>query len=84
MAQQDWKIFELEEEIGKQQASLRPYREVLRVPSLSCGIYTLPAGDGFAIEDNTATIERLRVDETTGNISRNGALFVHTTGASRW
>jgi mannose-6-phosphate isomerase-like protein (cupin superfamily) len=44
LAQQDWKIFELEEEIGKQQASLRPYREFLRVPSLSCGIYTLPAG----------------------------------------
>ena len=41
---------------------------------------TLPAGDGFAVEDNTATIERLRVDEATGNISRNGALFVHTTG----
>jgi hypothetical protein len=42
---------------------------------------TLPAGDGFVIEDNTGTIERLRVDEATGNISRNGALFVHTTGA---
>ncbi len=24
---------------------------------------TLPAGDGFVVEDNTATIERLRVDE---------------------
>ncbi len=41
---------------------------------------TLSAGDGFVVEDNTATIERLRVDEATGNISRNGALFVHTTG----
>ena len=41
---------------------------------------TLPAGDSFVIEDNTGTIERLRVDEATGNISRNGALFVHTTG----
>ena len=28
------------------------------------------------VEDNTAPIERLRVDEATGNISRNGALFV--------
>ena len=42
---------------------------------------TLDASDGFVIEDNTTTIERLRVDEATGNISRNGALFVHTTGA---
>jgi hypothetical protein len=42
---------------------------------------TLDAASGFVIEDNTATIERLRVDEATGNISRNGALFVHTTGS---
>ena len=43
---------------------------------------TLDAGAGFVIEDNTATTERLRVDEATGNISRNGALFVHTTGTN--
>ena len=41
---------------------------------------TLPAGDGFVVKDNTATVARLRVDEATGNVSRNGALFVHTTG----
>ena len=41
---------------------------------------TLPAGDGFVLKDNTATIEHLRVDEATGNVSRNGSLFVHTTG----
>ena len=40
---------------------------------------TLPAGDGFVIENNTSSTERFRVDEATGNISRNGALFVHTT-----
>ena len=40
----------------------------------------LPAGDGFVIQDNTGAIERLRIDEATGNVSRNGALFVHTTG----
>ena len=40
----------------------------------------LGPNDGFVVEDNTGTIERLRVDEATGNISRNGALFVHTTG----
>ena len=43
---------------------------------------TLPAGDGFVVKDNTGAIERLRVDEATGNVSRNGALFVHTTGAN--
>ena len=43
---------------------------------------TLGATDGFVVEDNTATIERLRIDEATGNVSRNGALFVHTTGTN--
>ena len=41
---------------------------------------TLDAADGFVIENNAGTIERLRIDEATGNISRNGVLFVHTTG----
>jgi hypothetical protein len=42
----------------------------------------LGAGDGFVIQNNGGAIERLRVDEDTGNLSRNGALFVHTTGTS--
>ena len=42
----------------------------------------LDAGTGFSIQDSTGVIERLRVDEATGNVSRNGALFVHTTGTS--
>lgn len=41
----------------------------------------LGAGDSFVIKDNTGTIERLAADEATGNVSRNGALFVHTTGS---
>ncbi len=50
-------------------------------PAISADVtVTLDAASGFVVEDNTATIERLRVDEATGNISRNGALFVHTTG----
>ena len=44
-------------------------------------VITLPTGDGFVV-DNNNSIERLRIDEATGNISRNGALFVHTTGGS--
>jgi hypothetical protein len=42
----------------------------------------LDANAGFVIESNGGAIERLRVDEATGNVSRNGALFVHTTGAN--
>ena len=42
----------------------------------------LDAGTGFSVKDSTGAVERLRVDEATGNISRNGALFVHTTGTN--
>ena len=42
----------------------------------------LDAGTGFSVKDSTGAIERLRVDEATGNVSRNGALFVHTTGTN--
>jgi hypothetical protein len=42
----------------------------------------LDAGFGFSVKNSTGAIERLRVDEATGNLSRNGALFVHTTGAN--
>ena len=44
MSDSSWKVFDFETEFGKQVASNRPYREFLRVPSLSCGIYTLAAG----------------------------------------
>jgi len=54
---------------------------ILATPALAADVtVTLDAGAGFVVEDNTSTIERLRIDEATGNISRNGALFVHTTG----
>jgi hypothetical protein len=41
----------------------------------------LDSGSGFSVRNATGAIERLRVDEATGNISRGGALFVHTTGS---
>lgn len=39
-----WKVFNLSEEIERQIESGRPYSEFLRVPGLSCGIYSLDAG----------------------------------------
>jgi hypothetical protein len=42
----------------------------------------LDAGTGFVVKNSTGAIERLRVHEATGNISRNGALFVHTSGST--
>ena len=44
MADPNWKIFELGK-LGAQREQLgTPYMEFLRVPNLSCGIYTLDAG----------------------------------------
>lgn len=39
-----WRAFELASLVEKQKASGRPYLEFLRVPSLSCGVYSLPRG----------------------------------------
>jgi mannose-6-phosphate isomerase-like protein (cupin superfamily) len=44
VAETDWKTFELAEEIRRQTDSGLSYNEFLRVPALSCGIYSLPAG----------------------------------------
>jgi len=40
----NWQSFQLKELIEKQRGSEKPYLEFLRVPSLSCGIYSLSAG----------------------------------------
>lgn len=39
-----WRAFDLANEMAEREASGAPYREFLRVPSLSCGIYSLKAG----------------------------------------
>jgi len=40
----DWRAFRAEDLVRQQRESKRPYLEFLRVPALSCGIYSLPAG----------------------------------------
>lgn len=44
MKDENWKIFDLKSVIKQQKGSREPYLEFLRVPSLSCGVYSLPAG----------------------------------------
>jgi len=39
-----WKAFDLEDEIAEREKAGFPYREFLRVPALSCGVYCLNAG----------------------------------------
>ena len=44
MSRSTWRTFSLPQEIETQRNSGSPYREFLRVPSLSTGVYSLPAG----------------------------------------
>lgn len=44
MADENWKAFDLLEEIERQATSGSPYNEFLRVPALCSGIYSLAAG----------------------------------------
>jgi mannose-6-phosphate isomerase-like protein (cupin superfamily) len=83
----DWRAFELEEEIAKQQGSGRPYREFLRRPSLSCGIYTLRAGakdlQGPHDEDEVYLVirgrGRVRVGGREHEVKRGSLLYVRAT-----
>ena len=44
MESNNWKVFNVQELTEDQRKGAAPYLEFLRVPSLSCGIYSLPAG----------------------------------------
>jgi mannose-6-phosphate isomerase-like protein (cupin superfamily) len=44
MSNETWEIFDLEEIKAKLSRKGVEYREFLRVPALSCGLYHLPAG----------------------------------------
>ena len=43
-SESDWRVFELADLLEKKRGMSPPYYEFLRVPSLSCGIYSLAAG----------------------------------------
>jgi mannose-6-phosphate isomerase-like protein (cupin superfamily) len=87
LAEQDWKIFELKDEIAKLQASGRPYHEFLRVPSMSSGIYTLPAGakdlQGPHDEDEVYYVlsgrGRVRVEGEDQAVGPGSLLYVRAT-----
>ena len=87
MADTDWKIFELREEIERRARSGVPYREFLRVPSLSCGIYSLAAGakDLQAPHDEDEVYlvlsgrGRLRVEGEEREVQQGSVLYVRAT-----
>ena len=82
-----WRAFDLEQEIAAQRSSGRPYREFLRVPSLSCGVYSLPAGakdlQGPHDEDEVYLVirgrGRVRVNGRQHEVKRGSLLYVRAT-----
>jgi mannose-6-phosphate isomerase-like protein (cupin superfamily) len=82
-----WKAFDLEHEIAAQRSSGRPYREFLRVPALSCGIYSLAAGakDLQAPHDEDEVYlvvsgrGRVRIDGKERVVQRGAILYVSAT-----
>ena len=87
MADRDWKTFKLAEEIEAQRGSGRPYREFLRVPALSAGVYSLPVGatDLQAPHDEDEVYyvvsgrAKLRVDGEERSVGPGSILYVCAT-----
>ena len=84
MGQSAWRAFSLKDEIETQQDSGAPYREFLRAPSLSCGIYSLPKGSSDLQaphdEDEVYYVvmgrARVRVDDEEKTVGPGSILFV--------
>ena len=82
-----WQTFGVAELIADLKSGDAPYLEFLRVPSLSCGIYNLPAGSKdlqsphdedevyFVIEGRA----RVRVGDEEREVSRGSILYVSAT-----
>ncbi len=89
MGEPDWKIFDEAKLVKTQLESGLPYFEFLRVPALSCGIYSLPAGSkdlqGPHDEDEVYTVlrgrGRLRVGDEERAVGPGSILYVRATAA---
>ncbi|MCS5636285.1 MAG: cupin domain-containing protein [Myxococcota bacterium] len=82
-----WKVFASQELVEQQLESGLPYLEFLRVPTLSCGIYSLPAGakdlQSPHDEDEVYYVisgrARLRVDDEERVVGAGSVLYVGAT-----
>lgn len=83
----DWRVFEPDELLEKVAGSEARYFEFLKVPSMSVGIYRLPAGSRDMqaphLEDEVYHViegkARLRVGEKVHDIRPGSVLFVRAT-----
>ena len=87
MPEEPWKTFNLADELAAKRKANEAYREFLRVPSMSCGIYTVAAGSTdlqaphdedeiyFIIEGKG----RLRVEDAEEVAGPGSILYVRAT-----
>jgi mannose-6-phosphate isomerase-like protein (cupin superfamily) len=84
-----WKVFDLDEVVERQRNESVPYVEFLRVPDLSCGVYSLPAGSQDLQsphdEDEVYYVisgrARLRVEGEDRVVGPGGILYVAATSS---
>ncbi len=87
MPESNWKVFELDDLLKKKREISPPYHEFLRVPSLSCGVYTLAAGSKDLQsphdEDEVYYVisgkARLRVGDDEHTVRPGSILYVRAT-----
>lgn len=87
MSEASWQSFQLKQLIERQRSSASPYLEFLRVPSLSCGIYSLPAGskdlqsphDEDEVYYVVSGRARVRVDDSVQEVGPGSILFIEAT-----
>jgi mannose-6-phosphate isomerase-like protein (cupin superfamily) len=87
MAASDWRIFQIDELLARKRGMTSPYFEFLRVPALSCGLYTLKAGakdlQGPHEEDEVYMVlsgrGRLRVNGSEHQVQHGSLLYVRAT-----
>ena len=85
--QSDWLVFDPEELLARVEGEEARYYEFLKVPSLSVGVYRLPAGSRDMqaphLEDEVYHViegkARLRVGDRTYDIKPGSVLFVRAT-----
>ena len=87
MTDSAWKTFELADLLEQKKRIAPPYLEFLRVPALSCGLYTLAAGSkdlqGPHDEDEVYYViegrARLRIDGAEQKVGPGSILYVRAT-----
>jgi mannose-6-phosphate isomerase-like protein (cupin superfamily) len=87
MSDSGWEVFDLEEIKGRLSGNAVQYKEFLRVPSLSCGLYHLPAGakdmqtphDEDEVYYVLSGRARMKVGDEMREVSAGNVLYVRAT-----